>query len=70
MENIKGLKPIDNVTVDILDVAFRAVGIRLEKSIVDKIIDIIELIEDNGIETSLMDIAELEKEWSISLSKI
>ena len=57
------LKPIDNVTVELLDVALRAVGIRIDKPILDKIIDIVELIEDNGGETSIRDIAKLEAEW-------
>lgn len=57
------LKPIDNVTIELLDVALRSVGIRLNKKEIDKIIDIVELIEDKGEETSLKDISLLESEW-------
>jgi hypothetical protein len=57
------LKPIDNVTVEFLDLGLRLVGIQLPLDIIDKIIDVVELIEDKGGEASLKDIALLEKEW-------
>jgi len=62
-------KPIDNVTVELLDVALRAIGIKVGKSVIDKIIDLVELIEDKGNTASLMDIAELEKEWELTKIK-
>lgn len=58
------LKPIDNVTTTLLDVALRAVGIKIDIPTLDKIIDIVELIEDKGGETSIMDISMLESEWN------
>ena len=63
-------KPIDNVTVELLDVALRAIGIKVGKSVIDKIIDLVELIEDKGNTASLMDIAELEKEWELTKIKL
>lgn len=63
------LKSIDNVTIELLDVALRAVGIRLDKKEIDKIIDIVELIEDKGETTSIKDIASLESEWNTSHKK-
>lgn len=62
-------KPIDNVTVELMDVALRAVGIRINKSDIDKIIDLVELIEDKGEATSIKDIAALELEWNPSAYK-
>lgn len=57
------LKPIDNVTVEFLDLGLRLVGIKLPLDIIDKIIDVVELIEDKGGETSLKDFALLNEEW-------
>ena len=68
LEMKEPLKPIDNVTVELMDIALRAVGIRLDKKDIDKIIDIVELIEDKGEATSIKDIAALELEWSASSS--
>ena len=38
-------RPIDNVTVDNLDIALRMCQIQIDKSILDRIIDLVELIE-------------------------
>ena len=56
-------KSIDNVTTDILDVALRASDIKLPIDIIDKIIDIVELIEEKGNNTNIQDIHKLQTEW-------
>jgi hypothetical protein len=57
-------KSIDNVTVTNLDVALRMVGISIDKETIDKIIDIVELLETKGDDTSIKDICELQAEWN------
>ena len=61
-----GRKPIDNVTTDRLDLALRMVGITFDHRTIDKIIDIVELIEEKGGETSIQDIEALKAEWEFS----
>ena len=56
-------KPIDNVTVELLDVGLRFIGVNIDKEIIDKIIDLVELIEDKGYETSINDLVILERSW-------
>ena len=56
-------KPIDNVTVDNLDIALRMCYIQVDKLILDRIIDLVELIEEKGDETSISDIYKLKNEW-------
>lgn len=57
-------KSIDNVTVENLDIALRMCGIELDKWHIDKIIDLVELIEEKGDDASLRDISKLQIEWS------
>jgi hypothetical protein len=59
-------KPIDNVTVDRLDMCLRMCGIQIQTGILDKLIDIVELIEDKGGEVSLNDICDLQELWKQS----
>lgn len=47
---------IDKVTTTNLDLAFRMVGISCDKDTVDKIIDLVELIESKGDDTSMKDV--------------
>jgi len=54
---------IDKVTTDRLDMALRMVGIQLNIKLVDRIIDLVELIEDKGGNTSLKDVSKLQAEW-------
>lgn len=54
---------IDNVTVTNLDLALRMVGITFDKRTIDRIIDLVELIESKGYETSIMDICQLQADW-------
>jgi hypothetical protein len=56
---------IDKVTTDRLDIALRMVGIQLNIELVDRIIDIVELIEDKGGNTSLKDVSKLQAEWGV-----
>ena len=56
-------KRIDKVTTSRLDIALRMVGINMSIEIIDKIIDLVELIEDNGGNTSIKDVCELQSKW-------
>ena len=57
-------KPINKVTTQILGVALRMCEIRYESNqYLDKIIDVIELIEEKGDQVSIMDICKLQVEW-------
>lgn len=56
-------KPIDKVTVDHLDVVLRLCSIQIDKAILDRVIDVVELLEEKGGETSLEDICDLQSEW-------
>jgi len=55
---------IDKVTTTNLDLALRMVGISFDLNTIDKIIDLVELIESKGDDTSIMDICKLQSEWS------
>ncbi len=55
---------IDKVTTTNLDLALRMVGISFDLGTIDKIIDLVELIESKGDDTSIMDICKLQSEWS------
>jgi len=66
MEDLRIQKPIDNVTVELLSVSLRLIGIDIPKPVLDKMIDIVELIEDKGETVSLKDICELETSWKES----
>ena len=59
-------RPIDNVTVDNLDIALRMCQIQIDKSILDRIIDLVELIEEKGDQTSIDDVVKLQTEWKQS----
>lgn len=56
-------KSIDKVTVTNLDLALRMVGITFDHKTIDKIIDLVELIEEKGDEVSIKDICELQASW-------
>lgn len=55
---------IDNVTTENLDIALRMCKIQLDKHLIDKIIDLVELIEDKGDETSIQDVCKLQEAWN------
>ena len=54
---------IDKVTTTNLDLALRMVGISFDLKTIDKIIDLVELIESKGDDTSIADICKLQAEW-------
>lgn len=56
-------KPIDKVTVELLSMALRMVGIIFDDKTIDKIIDLVELLEKKGGNASIEDIVELQAEW-------
>ena len=55
--------PIDKVTTKILDIALRMVGIQLDVNIIDKVIDLVELIENKGDDVTIKDIVSLQQTW-------
>ncbi len=54
---------IDKVTVQNLDIALRIVGIELNTDLIDRIIDLVELIEEKGDNTTIKDVYKLQSEW-------
>lgn len=73
-ENIKGLetpklgeewkeKSIDKVTVQNLEMILRMCSIHMNPSVIDKVIDIVELIEEKGDTITVRDITELQTSW-------
>lgn len=56
-------KPIDRVTVTNLDIALRMCDINIDKKLLDKIIDVVELIEQKGDNVSIKDTCELQRSW-------
>jgi len=55
---------IDKVTTTNLDIALRMVGYQLDMTLIDRIIDLVELIEDKGDDASIEDICKLQSEWT------
>jgi len=60
---IEERKPIDNVTTTNLDLALRMCKIELPIPLIDKIIDLIELLEEYGDGTTIKDICKLQAAW-------
>ena len=56
-------KSIDKVTTTNLDLALRICNIKLDITLIDKIIDLVELIEEKGDEVNIKDISQLQAEW-------
>jgi len=54
---------IDNVTVTNLDIALRMCKIQIAPEILDRIIDLVELIEVKSDDVSIKDIISLQEEW-------
>ena len=54
---------IDNVDINTLDLALRVCDISIPLSILDKIIDVVELLEHKGDKTTIDDILKLKREW-------
>lgn len=57
-------KPINKVTTQYLDIALRMCGIQLNIELIDRIIDVVELVEDKGEKVSLEDTCKLIEEWN------
>lgn len=55
--------PIDKVTTKNLDIALRMVGIQLDVNIIDKVIDLVELIENKGDDVTIKDVVSLQQTW-------
>ena len=62
----KNVRLIDNVTTVDLELALRACGIQVPFAILDKIIDLVELLEEKGSNTTIKDIIKLQNEWKQS----
>lgn len=60
---LKESKPIDKVHTDLLDMALRSCNIEIHPDILDRVIDVVELLEEKGEEVSIKDICELKAEW-------
>lgn len=58
-------KSIDNVTTVNLDIALRMCKIQIDTSILDNVIDLVELIEQKGDQTSISDVCKLQEIWKI-----
>lgn len=56
-------KPIDKVTIDVLDSVLRMCNIQLSRNLIDKIIDAVELIEDKKGNVNIGDVLEMKKGW-------
>ena len=61
--------PIDKVTTKNLDIALRMVGIQLDINIIDKVIDLVELIENKGDDVTIKDIVSLQQTWQRHILK-
>ena len=59
---------IDNVTVTNLDIALRMCNIQIAPELLDKIIDLVELIEVKGDDVSIKDVLSLQEEWKRSIN--
>lgn len=57
------IKPIDKVTTSLLGMTLRAVGMRIPEEILDKVLDVVEMLEDTGEHTPLEAIASLRAAW-------
>ena len=61
--DIKCSRLLDKVTVVNLDIALRICNIHLHKTLIDRIIDLTELIGEKGDDTTIKDICKLQSEW-------
>jgi hypothetical protein len=55
---------IDKVTTTNLDIALRMCNIEINKVIIDKVIDLVELIEEKGDKVTISDICKLQNTWN------
>jgi hypothetical protein len=59
----KQKRPIDKVTTTNLDIALRMCNIEINTVILDKVIDLVELIEEKGDSVTIQDIYILQAGW-------
>lgn len=57
------LPSIDNVTIDNLGIALKMIGITLDDETLDKIIDMVELIEIKGNNVNWIDIEKFKMNY-------
>lgn len=62
-EPLEPEKPIDKVTVELLDISLRMCGIEIHKSVLDKVIDVVELLEEKGGKATVDDFEDLKASW-------
>ena len=62
IDDNRGLN-INKVTVDNLDAALRLCDITMNRDIIDKIIDLVELLGQKGDNVTMGDITKLKAEW-------
>lgn len=53
----------NNLTTKVLESAFRMAGIEIHRDLLDKIIDVAEIVIDNCGDTCIDDIENLKLEW-------
>lgn len=53
----------NNLTTKVLDAALRMAGIHIHRDLLDKVIDVAEIVIDNGGDTCIEDIENLKLEW-------
>ena len=58
-------RPIDNVTTTNLELALRMCHIQLPMDVVDRIIDVVEILEEKGDDVSIKDITNLQAQWNL-----
>ncbi len=56
-------KPIDRVTTNLLYKALLICDLQVPESLLDKIIDVVELLEEKGGEVTLSELTELKSQW-------
>ena len=68
IKDLKEAKPsaIDYVTVEQLDLALRMCNIEISKTIIDKIIDLVQLIGEKKGEATTKDVINLQSQWKKS----
>lgn len=63
MDKFNTMKTENKLNATNLDLALRMVGITFDLKVINKIIDLVELIQNKGNETNIKDICELQNEW-------
>ena len=69
-DKIKEVRLIDNVTVENLDIALRMCKVEINTTLIDLIIDLVELIEDKGDGVNIRDIIMVKNNHELKITKI